>query len=87
MTYHLLFIASNSAGSYTKSIRRSPPHPHRVVGGDAQLFVSYRQEIWKETCPRGHGHVGELGEHQAVPRATWPKGSNPLKRLIDLRMF
>lgn len=41
-------LAPNTIGSYAKSIRRSPPH-RRVVGGDAHLLVSYRQEIWKRS--------------------------------------
>jgi hypothetical protein len=52
----LVFIASNTIGSYTKSIRRSPPH-RRVVGGDAHLLVSYRQEIWKRS-PKYHVATG-----------------------------
>jgi hypothetical protein len=78
----LVFIASNTIGSCTKSIWRSPPHC-RVVGGDAHLLVSYRsrQEIWKRSS-KHHVATGMSENLVFQGRLSHAQGSNPLERLI-----
>lgn len=89
MTYHHSFIASNLAGSYTISIRRSPPHPRGVVSGDAHLLSSATDKKSGKRLVHVATGMSENSENTWVFQGQLGmlKGSNPLERLIDLRIF
>jgi hypothetical protein len=87
----LVFIASNTPGSCTTSIRRSPPHP-RVVSGDAHLLVSHLESVSTRNLEESSTsstqyHVATGMSENVVcqgPRARLhAQGSNPLKEPLD----
>ena len=71
----LVFIVSNTVGSCTKSIRRSPRTPPYLprgrFGGDAYLLVSYQDlrnlEETSTSSLKYHGYVG-MSENLIFPR-------------------